>query len=386
MQPSPSARSLFSPPVRIAGTTQFLVWTGLGVLAYTRHFLQQAAAGEPIPYWRELFGWLPCYYSWLVLAPAVFLIEARLSASNRSWRARIACLAGVSVVISYAAYLLTMAMAWVVRGIQQVPHVTPDPFWAIPPIELCIEQFLFWSVLTAAYVLRNLRDLRQHEREAAQLLVEKAKLETTLHQAELEALRMRLNPHFLFNSLQNIAMLAQQDPRTASKMMARLGEILRAAFRRDHQPEVPLETELGLTYAYLDVEKMRFGDRLRIELEIAPESQRARVPSFLLQPIVENAIIHGLADVSKDGLIRIRSAVDQGRLVLSVIDNGSGPPAPSLGEVQVGIGLGATRERLRKMYPGAHEIAMQSADDGGTEVRVVLPFHTTETSFAGVPA
>jgi LytS/YehU family sensor histidine kinase len=195
-----------------------------------------------------------------------------------------------------------------------------------------------------------------------------------LKQAELEALRMRLNPHFLFNTLQNISVLAQQDPKTASQMITRLGDLLRTAFRRDAQPEVTLETELGLTQAYVDVERMRFRERLSVRVEIAPGTEQSMVPTFLLQPLVENAIKHGLSELRASGQIQIRSAKEEDRLVLWVSDNGTGLAAENLQQLELGVGLGSTCERLARMYPEKHELAVRKLQEGGTEVRVVLPF------------
>lgn len=153
---------------------------------------------------------------------------------------------------------------------------------------------MFWSIVLAAYLTRRLADMRRQERAAAQLALQKASLEASLQKTELELLRTRLNPHFLFNSLQNISALAQTDSKLASSMLARLGDVLRAAFKSDFQSEVTLDTELAITLAYLDIEKMRFGSRLQVASIIAPNVRATTVPSLLLQPLVENAIVHGL--------------------------------------------------------------------------------------------
>jgi LytS/YehU family sensor histidine kinase len=188
---------------------------------------------------------------------------------------------------------------------------------------------------------------------------------------------MRLNPHFLFNTLQNISVLAEHEPKTASQMLARLGDLLRASFRSDFQAEVTLETELGLTQAYLDVESIRFGDRLSVSFDIAPGTEKALVPALLLQPLVENAIIHGLRGTSS-GKIGIRSGVQRDQLVLAVSDNGTGPPAECLNELNAGIGLSSTSKRLARMYPGTHGFKLRNGDACGTEVLVTIPFRVQE--------
>ena len=143
-------------------------------------------------------------------------------------------------------------------------------------------------------MIRSLIGLHEKERLSAQLALEKAQLESSLRQAEFETLRMRLNPHFLFNSLQNISTLAQENPKTAAQMLTKLGDLLRITLKVDIQSETPLDKELALTQAYVAVEKMRFGDRLSVLIDVARGTERALVPSFLLQPLVENAIRHGL--------------------------------------------------------------------------------------------
>lgn len=351
-----------------------LLWTVFGALGYTRHYLQEAVDLVPIAFWPEFFAWLACYYAWVPLTPLVFRLERRFPLGAASWRRSVSVLTAASILFSYGAYLLTLALTLVIRTLEHRPFSVARPIWAIPGVEFCIEQFLFWSIVVAAYVLRKFRELRERERETARFAVEKAQLEATLRKAELETVRMRLNPHFLFNSLQNISVLAQQDARTASRMLTRLGDLLRTAFQRNFQFEVTLEAEIALTHAYLDIEKMRFGDRLCIDLEIAPETAAARVPSLLLQPLVENAIVHGLAEINRESSrIWIRSRTDDGRLILVVADNGTGFGDHAAPEFGKGIGLGSTRDRLARMYPGEHEIVVTSGAGGGTEVRIALP-------------
>ena len=150
--------------------------------------------------------------------------------------------------------------------------------------------------------------LREQERRAARLALEKSQLEAGLNQAQLEVLRARLNPHFLFNSLQNISVMTGQDPQTASRMLTRLGDLLRAVLRQDSQPETTLREEIALTRSYVALEQMRFGDRLNVGFEIAPDAQEALVPCFLLQPLIENAVVHGLRGVRKTGVITVSAA------------------------------------------------------------------------------
>jgi LytS/YehU family sensor histidine kinase len=192
-------------------------------------------------------------------------------------------------------------------------------------------------------------------------------------------LRMRLNPHFLFNSLQNISTLARQNPDAASQMLARLGDVLRGALRKGAQAQTTLAAEISLTKAYVDVEQIRFADRLSVVFEIDREVENALVPSFLLQPLVENAITHGMRGGQASGAIWVRGIRASDQLILTVSDNGSGPPAERLADLEMGIGLGSTCERLERMYPGRRTLSMSKLAEGGTEIRIELPLQWGET-------
>lgn len=238
---------------------------------------------------------------------------------------------------------------------------------------------MFWLTVASSFIVDRISQSYQKEREVNRLALERAQLESSLRQAELEALRTRLNPHFLFNSLQNISVLAQHEPKTASRMLASLGDILRASFRPDLPAEISLATELDLTRAYLEVEQMRFRERLSVCMDIAIGTERALVPSLLLQPLVENAIIHGLRGVSK-GRVGIRSRRKDDRLMISITDNGAGLIENDLQESKVGVGLNSTCERLARMYPNNYELNLRNLREGGAEARVVLPFRLEDVS------
>jgi two-component system LytT family sensor kinase len=217
--------------------------------------------------------------------------------------------------------------------------------------------------------------LQEQERRAARLALEKSQLEASLNQAQLEALRARLNPHFLFNSLQNISAMTGQDPQTASRMLARLGDLLRVALRQDSRPETTLREEIELTRGYVALEQMRFGDRLEVDFGIAPAAHDALVPCFLLQPLIENAVTHGLRGTRRKGIISVSATCQEGELVLTVADNGVGLPAQDSAELKIGVGLGSTSERLARMYPDRHTFYIRRPEEGGAEVRIAIPLH-----------
>jgi two-component system LytT family sensor kinase len=211
---------------------------------------------------------------------------------------------------------------------------------------------------------RRILTLRDRERELAELAAT----------AELAALRARINPHFLFNSLNSIAQLIHTDPTTAEACVERLAEIFRYILRRGEKEFVPLADELQVTEAYLDLERARFGDRLVVETAVTPASLGRLIPTLTLQPLVENAIKHGLARKVGPGRLRIDAVIDDGCLVLSVGDDGLGMAPPALDSIyERGLGLSSLRDRLARLYGPAHLPEITSAPGQGTCVRLRLP-------------
>jgi two-component sensor histidine kinase len=349
-----------------------LAWTLLAVLAFIRHRL--LVEGAQTHLLRDFAGWVTCYCPWVLLTPVVFRLEDRFPINRSDWRQHMVWLALAGIPICYVSSQLSVLLSLLEQLVLHEPLTFLNPWWSMPWSEYFFHLALYSFAVSGACIFRNLMETQESERKAAQLALEKSEIEASLRKSELEMLRMRLNPHFLFNSLQNISTLARQDPEGASQMLARLGDVLRAALRKGAQAQTTLSAEIAVTKAYVSVEQIRFAGRLSVLFEVAPETERATVPSFLLQPLVENAITHGLRGVQLAGAIWIRALRQGDQLVVTVSDNGSGPPAERLAELEMGIGLGSTCERLERMYPGRHTISMQKLPEGGTEVRIVLPF------------
>jgi two-component system sensor histidine kinase AlgZ len=204
--------------------------------------------------------------------------------------------------------------------------------------------------------------------------------------AELRALRYQLHPHFLFNTLNAIsALVASQRNREANRMIARLGDFLRATLESSAAHEVALADELALTQAYLDVEKARLGERLQVRLHLGPELMGALVPYLLLQPLVENAIRHGIAPRTEPGSLDIQAFRDGGRLCLRVANEGcrsDESEKPANADHSLAIGLRNVRERLENLYPGNHRFASEAREDGHYTVVIDIPFREAEASAA----
>ena len=316
------------------------------------------------------------YIPWVFLTPVLFRIERRftLLAPFRAGSALVFLVLGVP--FSYATSMIaenTLPLLHWLLGLGNATY----PFVSRPRVtEIDLQFVLYIVTLGASAFLRHLAQLRAMEQRAAELAIQKAELEGALKQAELETLRLRLNPHFLFNCLQNISALAADDAKTASTMLALLGDLLRVALRGDYQTEITLADETKLTQAYLSIEQVRFGDRLSVLFEIDPAAESALVPSLLLQPLVENAIKHGLSEMDTGGIIWIRGALDDLSLILSIRDNGRGFTSTEENRSVGGVGLGATRERLTRLYGPRHTFLIRALPEGGTEVSISLPLRS----------
>ncbi|HEX7960027.1 MAG TPA: histidine kinase, partial [Terriglobales bacterium] len=321
---------------------------------------------------HDVLLWLTCFLPWAVLAPLAWRVERRFPIERQRAVLHLVAIAATSVPIGYLALEMS---AFLVKALEYLfSRVTSASliFTMVPKREALLEQFMYWSAIAVGWTIRRNGEAREKERENARLALAKSELENSLRNAELEVLRMRLNPHFLFNTLQNISTLVRHEPHTADQMLIRLGDLLRAALRSNGTSEVTLDSELKLTRAYIDIEKLRFGDRLSVVVNTAPDTQSALVPTLLLQPLVENAIKHGLR-ASAGGKIAIETTRENGQLVISVRDNGVGIHAAGSRQSDSGIGLSSTVERLARLYPDDHEFRFVTPPDGGTEVRIRLP-------------
>jgi LytS/YehU family sensor histidine kinase len=230
------------------------------------------------------------------------------------------------------------------------------------------ENIAFWCLLAVVLSVEYYRGLREREMHSA-------RLETRLAEARLDALSAQLHPHFLFNTIQGISTLIHRDPEAADAMLAGLSTLLRHTLQRAGGHEIPLAHELELLDLYLAIVRSRFGDRLTISTKVSPDLTDAMVPRFLLQPLVENALHHGIAQHAGAGQIDISAARDGDTLVLSVSDNGPGMQPGRKPFPKDGIGLANSRDRLAQLYGTEQSLELQSGETGGFRVTVRVPWH-----------
>jgi two-component system LytT family sensor kinase len=213
---------------------------------------------------------------------------------------------------------------------------------------------------------------------AARLQAQSAELHAQLSEARLAMLRTQLNPHFLFNTLNAVSALVAKDPRGARDMIALLSQLLRYALKESREQEIPLHEELRLLRLYLEILEIRYQGQLRTLVTVAPDAHEALVPNLVLQPLVENAMKHGIDRAAGHGSIEVRARRSGDDLVLTVRDSGPGDDTPVPGESGGGVGLRLTRARLAELYGSEPRLELKPVSDGGMLAQIVLPYHTRD--------
>ena len=232
-----------------------------------------------------------------------------------------------------------------------------------------IDMAYYWAVIAVGYNLEIYHRYKNEEVKAAQL-------EARLVETELKALREQLRPHFLFNTLNTISVLIREKKNDeAVTLIARLSSLLRMTLDNTRLQEVTVREEMDFLARYIDIQKARFSDRLEVGIAIEPAAMEARIPNLLLQPLVENAILHGIAPKSGPGRVDVTGRVENGRLHLEVRDDGPGLPVAAK-PAREGVGLANTRERLAKIYGAEGKLVLRSEPGRGVAVQIILPCRT----------
>jgi LytS/YehU family sensor histidine kinase len=243
--------------------------------------------------------------------------------------------------------------------------------------------WFLWSLLIYWVIVGALNAYRYYERYVSSEL-ELERMERSFSQARLNALRMQLDPHFLFNALNTISSHVERDPKLTRAMIEHLGDLLRMSLETKDRFEVPLSEEMALLDHYLAIQKIRFGEKLKIEIDVAPEVRYASVPSLMIQPLVENAIRHGISRRASGGTVWVTAWPVNSRLEIRVQDDGVGVPFGWTLEVSAGVGLAVTRERIAGLYPkGDSRFDVHARKEGGTEVEISLPLRLVKEETNG---
>lgn len=342
----------------------FLGWTFVALFFASQTYLNYRSSGGRAPVGLIVKMNLMEWYLWGLLAPAIVWLARRVPLERAHWARGLLTHLATSLGLAIAEWWANNFLRHIILGFPQGTKLV-----------YVFHQNLttYWIIVAAAQGYLYYSRYREGELRTAQLSAQ-------LAQAQLQALRMQLHPHFLFNTLNAISTLVHKDPETADRMIARLSDLLRLTLVNIGVQEVRLAKELEFLERYLEIERTRFADRLEVQLQIAPETLDARVPYLILQPLVENAIRHGIASRSTPGLVEIRAERQGGMLALRVSDDGPGMPATA--NSKKGVGISSTRARLEQLYGAAHRFEMQNGARGGLVVNLALPFQLMEENVA----
>jgi two-component system LytT family sensor kinase len=341
-------------------------WTFLSVISAGQQYVGARLQGVESSWMLGLIYAFIDWYTWAVLTPLIIRLSDRYPLGRRRWGQGLSLHLLASIVFPLLQLaILSSVWQWVAPAQYKAPSLGAM-FITMFSRKFHICLLTFWAIVGAGHALRYYRNYRDEE-------LHRSRLNEQLTRTQLEALKMQLQPHFLFNTLNTITALIRRDQRKAEQMIARLGDLLRLALDNEATKEVTLREEMGFLEKYLEIEQTRFYDRLTIDRQIDPHSLDAYVPNMILQPIVENAIRHGIAKRAGAGLIRLTVERINGSLLLQVRDDGHGL-ITNMEPDKAGVGIANTRARLERLYGKDHRFELSNAVDGGMEVSIVIPF------------
>ena len=315
------------------------------------------------------------YLSWLVLTPIVFWLVRRYNYDKGDWTKKVLVHVGAAVMFSIVMQIITRESFYTLIHTGRPRHMTLGE--SLGNLRFLDELFIYLFILFAGFARDYFYRYRENVQETIRLRTQSSELHAQLADAKVQALRMQLNPHFLFNTLNAISTLIEHNPSKAKEMIVLLGDLLRYSLDDSENHEVTLNQETKFLRSYLDIQKVRFEDKLSVREDLPLEHMKAKVPSLILQPIVENSIKHGISKMTKAGLIEISVRKEGDYLNIQISDNGpglflqSGDGAPSSSG---GLGLKNTQERLRELYGENQSFSIKNRDGGGVTVIIRLPY------------
>lgn len=336
------------------------IWTAEALTYALQQLLYNAAAGQKAPLRDIYYSAFKSAGTWCVIT----LVLIGFQVIPRLRERRLPVILGVH-----------LALALFFSGIDVGTDILFGRITGILPVTGSFAASFFrqstFNIFTYALIVAVLHALDASRISRARA-VHAVALQGQLSEARLEVLKMQLQPHFLFNTLHAMAALVHDDPHAAERMILRLGDLLRAAVDQAGRPVIPVADEIELLQAYLDIQQIRFRDRLSVTLDVAPGAERASVPNMILQPLVENAVKHGAAKRLAATSIRVAVHRRDDKLVLEV--SNTGDPAPTPGELVEGVGMRNTKARLAELYPGRQAFTVVLRPEGGAVATIRIPF------------
>lgn len=343
-------------------------WLGPAILAAFQAYVQGRLGNWQTVTWQVLLWEAGDWLIYAFLTPAVFWVARRFPLERGRIARRIPVHLLASILLCAAWAGAGQLLRWGLIG-QRAPTAHDLIGWFFTSLPFGVA--VYFAVLGVEHAVHYFLEARHRETQAARLSAQ-------LAEARLGALRMQMQPHFLFNSLNAISVIVRdRDTGTALRMLEQLSDMLRRIMRSDRPQEVTLADELDFVRQYLAIEEVRFSDRLRPVFSVDPALLSAAVPEFLLQPLVENALRHGLAQRVTATLLRIEARREGDELIITVTDDGPGPGG-SAAEPNGGVGLGNTRERLATLYGDRARLELTRTPEGGAAATVRLPYHLAE--------
>jgi signal transduction histidine kinase len=324
--------------------------------------------GEPIAWGQPFAIWLAWGYAWAMLTPPILWLAARFPL-ERPHIARAAAVHTAASAVAVALNLGLFAVAAPFVGATSTAETWLATFSTLLGSTFFLDLPAYWAVVVAAQTIRFARTARERERRALMA-------EARLAEARLLALRAQLQPHFLFNALNTVSVLMREDVDAADRVLVLLSGLLRRTLEAPEAHEVALRDEVAFLEIYLEIERTRFADRLSYRVDVDPDVLDARGPSLILQPLVENAIRHGVARRASPGQVEVAAGRRDGMVHMTVRDDGPGM-APGATD---GVGLSNTRARLEQLYGGDHRLRLAGAEGGGLVVSLAIPYRTAGAS------
>jgi two-component system LytT family sensor kinase len=355
----------------------FLLWTFVGLFYFSQGVSQRLVSHDTTPWWRYLVAWLLGAYIWALLTPAILWLGRRFRIERRRWLPTVAA----HLLLSAAFSVLELSLE---AALYSRLHLFPS---AMPDFRVALTQLLvrgfhgdildYWMVIGVQWGVLYYNAYQRRSQEVLKFELRASELQSQLMSARLSALKMQLQPHFLFNTLNAIAVLVRQHRgEDAERTLGHLGDLLRGVLEDLDTQEVSLRRELQYLQLYLAIEQVRFADRLRVEISVDPQILDAWVPQLILQPIVENAVRHGIERSSSAGGILLSASRSGDMLTIRVQDDGPGLSGSS-SSVRRGIGLANARARLQQLYGEDARLEIENSHGGGAVVSLRFPFRSS---------